>query len=154
MSLPVPRSQYSPSTPARWDPFRDFDNLFGQMSKFMDETFGPREDLRGRWMPPADLTETDDAYLVQVDVPGVRQDDIEIELFGAELRVRGEVKQVEKEGIFRHRTRRTGEFDYRVTLPQDIDADNISARLADGVLTVRAPKSEQTKPRRIEITNR
>lgn len=152
MSLPVPRQQYTPATPARWDPFRDFDNLFGQMSRFMDEMFGPRQEMLGRWAPLADLAETDDMYVVEIDLPGVARDDINIELSGVDLRVHGEVKQTEKEGVFRHRTRRTGEFDYRVVLPQNIAPDRIDAKLVEGVLTLRIPKSEETKPRRIEIS--
>lgn len=56
--------------------------------------------------------------------------------------------------MVRHRARRYGQFDYRLTLPADVDADHVSAELADGVLTVRVPKTEEAKPRRIEITAR
>ncbi|MEU9445059.1 Hsp20 family protein [Streptomyces sp. NPDC048304] len=54
--------------------------------------------------------------------------------------------------MLRHRTRRTGRFDHRVTLPQDTDEEHVSAELADGVLTVTVPKAQKAKPRRIEIT--
>ncbi|GAB4585409.1 Hsp20/alpha crystallin family protein [Nocardia sp. IFM 10818] len=151
MSLPVPRSHYPQSTPARWDPFRDFDDLFGRMSRFMDEMFGPRAEMPGRWAPLADLSETDNAYVVEVDLPGIDRRDINIEVSGLELRVHGELKETEREGVFRHRTRRTGAFDYRVTLPQNVDPDRIEATLREGVLTLRAPKSDAAKPRRIEI---
>lgn len=64
----------------------------------------------------------------------------------------GEIEEKERTGVLRHRTRRTGRFDCRVTLPQDTDEEHISAELADGVLTVTVPKAQKAKPRRIEIT--
>ena len=63
----------------------------------------------------------------------------------------GEFRQRERAGLFRTRTRRSGRFDYRTLLPQDVDADRITAELADGVLTVRVPKQEAAEPRRIPI---
>ncbi|WP_051796044.1 Hsp20/alpha crystallin family protein [Kibdelosporangium aridum] len=65
------------------------------------------------------------------------------------LTITGELKETEREGLFR---RRTGHFEYRTTLPRNVDTDKIDARLASGVLTVRIPKAEAAKPRRIEIS--
>ncbi|MGW3121658.1 Hsp20/alpha crystallin family protein [Streptomyces sp. NPDC001107] len=79
------------------------------------------------------------------------KDDIAIELNAGELSVHGEITEKERTGVLRHRTRRTGQFDYRVPLPQDTDEEPVSAELADGVLTAKVPKSEKAKPRRIEI---
>ena len=70
---------------------------------------------------------------------------------GTELRVSGEIVEGEKVGWLRHRTRRVGQFAYRTLLPPDIDTDQISADLADGVLSVRVPKTEVAKPRRITV---
>jgi HSP20 family protein len=70
------------------------------------------------------------------------------------LLITGEFKKRERVGLLRRRTRRIGEFEFRVTLPSDVNADKIDAKLAEGVLTVRVPKSERTKPRRIEISQR
>ncbi|SFQ59972.1 HSP20 family protein [Amycolatopsis arida] len=81
-----------------------------------------------------------------------RKDDGTVDLVGSELTTTGERIEKECEGWFRHRTRRTGRFPYQVRLPHDVDADHINATLADGVLTVRAPKSEAAKPRRIAIS--
>jgi HSP20 family protein len=102
--------------------------------------------------PLADVEETDDAYVVEIDLPGVKRDDIDIQLNDRQLTVSGEIKEKERAGVIRRRTRRVGHFHYAVTLPADVDADEVNARLDDGVLTVRVPKSEQAKPRRIEIT--
>ncbi|MFI6071605.1 Hsp20/alpha crystallin family protein [Actinoplanes sp. NPDC051343] len=97
------------------------------------------------------VTETDDAYLVEIDLPGVERKDLTVEVAGDELRVSGEIVEKEKVGWLRHRTRRVGQFSYRTLLPGGIDAEHISADLADGVLSVRVPKSETAKPRRITV---
>jgi HSP20 family protein len=113
------------------------------------EAGAPDETLA--WVPPADVEETDDAYLIEVELPGADQDDINIEVNGRELTVSGEIKEKERKGILRRRTRKVGEFQYAVALPGDIDADNVSARLENGVLTVMVPKSQRAKPRRIAV---
>ncbi len=103
------------------------------------------------WSPPTDLTETDDAYLVHVEVPGMRKDQLNVEVSDRELVITGEIP--EQAGGKRHRSsRRTGQFEYRATLPADIKTDQVKAELADGVLTVTAPKSEAAKPSRVEVT--
>jgi HSP20 family protein len=104
------------------------------------------------WVPAADVIDTDDAYVVEMELPGANPDDINIEVNGNELTVTGEIKQRERKGVLRRGTRRVGEFLYRVALPGDLDPDNVEARLSDGVLMIRVPKSEAAKPRKIEIT--
>jgi HSP20 family protein len=65
--------------------------------------------------------------------------------------ISGEIKDRERTGILRHRTRRIGEFEYRVTVPTEIDPDQIEASLDDGVLTVTVPKPERVQPRKVEV---
>jgi HSP20 family protein len=103
------------------------------------------------WSPPTDVEETDDAYVVEIELPGVSRKDLNLELTGRRLRLHGEVKQRERNGFLRWQTRRLGRFDYTITLPGAIDGDNIKADLANGILTVRVPKAEHERPRRIEI---
>jgi HSP20 family protein len=81
----------------------------------------------------------------------VQRDDVDIELVGNELAITGELKEKERTGVVRRRTRRTGRFDYRVTLPEQVDAEQIEASLADGVLSVRVPKSERAQRTKIAI---
>jgi HSP20 family protein len=102
------------------------------------------------WIPPVDIEEEDDAYVLEVELPGVKRDDVHIELVGNELTISGELKERERTGIVRRRTRRVGRFDYRVMLPSQVNADGIQARMKEGVLTVRVPKVEQSR-RRIEV---
>jgi len=103
------------------------------------------------WAPPVDIEEHDDAYVVEAELPGVQRKDVNIELVGSELTISGEIKEREREGILRKRTRRVGRFEYRVVLPDQVDADGIDAKLNNGVLTVRVPKAERAQRRRIEI---
>ena len=131
-----------------WDPFRELDELADRVNSLWEAGFTGA--LRS-WAPLADVEETEDAYSVEIELPGVKRDDIDIQLSDRELTVSGEVKEKERTGILRRRTRRVGHFQYSVTLPADVDADDVSARLDDGVLTVRVAKSAQAKPRRIEI---
>jgi HSP20 family protein len=145
MTLPASRSG---SPPRRWDPVREFDDLFDQMGRLVQTTLSSGT---AAWVPSADVTETDDAYVVEVELPGVKRDDVDIEVNGNELAITGEIKERERVGLFRRRTRRVGEFEYRVVLPGDLD-ENVEATLSDGVLTVRVPKAEHAKSRRIEIT--
>jgi HSP20 family protein len=76
---------------------------------------------------------------------------VNIELVANELMITGEIKEREREGILRRRTRRIGRFEYRVRLPEQVDADNIDAKLKDGVLTVRVPKLERAERRQIQV---
>jgi HSP20 family protein len=102
-------------------------------------------------VPRADIVENDDAYLVKIDVPGVRRDQLDVQVHDHEVVVTGEVVEREQGRLFR-RTRPVGRFEYRGQLPGDINPEKISAELADGVLTVTVPKAETARPRRIEIT--
>lgn len=101
----------------------------------------------GTVMPSADVVETKDGYEVEIALPGVRREDIDVELIGNELAVTGEFKDRQREGLSRRRTRRVGSFDYRVTLPGEICDSNVTASLAHGVLTINVPKarSQSTK---------
>jgi HSP20 family protein len=105
----------------------------------------------GIWAPLVDIEETEDAWIIEAEVPGAKRKDINVELRDSELIVSGEIKERERVGLLRRRTRRTGRFDYRVTLPGGANADGIEASLDDGILTVRVPKPEQARPRRIEV---
>jgi HSP20 family protein len=142
-----------PRVTRRWDPFRELDQLYDRMNQIWDAGTGTTKDTE-RWVPLADVEETDDAYVVEVELPGVAESDIDIEVNDREVTVTGELKERERQGILRRRTRRVGEFQYSVTLPGDIDADNVDAQLEHGVLTVTVPKSQRAKPRRISIGGR
>jgi len=149
MTLPVrsPSRSLAPRD-SSWDPFRELEDLYERVNRLWADSLGTVD----RWAPLADVEETEDAYSVEIELPGVSRDDVDIQLGDRQLTVTGEVKQKERTGILRRTTRRVGRFSYAVTLPGDVDADGVTASLADGVLTVRVPKAEQARPRRIAIT--
>jgi HSP20 family protein len=103
------------------------------------------------WVPLADIEETEDAWVVEAELPGVNKKDINVDVRDSEVVVTGEIKEKERKGLLRRRTRPVGRFEYRVVLPGEVDADAIDASLDDGVLTIRIPKAEKARPRRIEI---
>ena len=100
------------------------------------------------WIPAVETEETDDSYVIRAELPGMKRDDIDIEVRGNELRITGEVTEDKSGKVLRHRQ---GKFAYRATLPTDADADQADAQLSDGVLTVRLPKATQAQTRKVEI---
>jgi HSP20 family protein len=111
----------------------------------------PVDNGASAWTPPVDILETDDAWVVEAEVPGVDPDDVNVEVRDSEVSISGEIKERERKGILRRRTRRVGEFDFHVTLPGQVDPENVDANAHNGVLTVRIPKPEQARARRIEV---
>jgi HSP20 family protein len=135
---------------ARWYPFRELDELYERMNHLWETGVGA-EGAPDRWVPLADIKETDDAYTIEMHLPGVKKPDIDIEVNGRELTVSGEIKEKERAGILRRRTRKVGEFTYSVTLPMQIEAENIKADLDGGVLTITIPKSQKVKSRHMTV---
>jgi HSP20 family protein len=135
------------------NPTREFEDIYDRMGQLMNVAFGvtPAELIDLPWSPLADVSETDDAYVVQVDLPGVRKDQLQVQLQDRELIITGEIPE-SRRGRRHRSSRRTGRFEYRTYLPGDVNADAVRAELSDGVLTVTVPKSEAAKPRQIEIT--
>jgi len=104
--------------------------------------------------PLTDIEETDDSYLLEVELPGVKREDVDLQVEQGRLRLTAERRQRERIGLLRHRTRTTGQFSLEVTLPAPVDSDAVSASLDHGVLTVVVPKVEQARRRRIAIDHR
>jgi HSP20 family protein len=103
------------------------------------------------WVPPVDIEETQDSYILEMDLPGVKPDDVNLELRDSnELRVTGQYRERERTGTMRRQGRRGGEFEYDVILPGDVNAEQVEATMEDGVLMVRLGKA-QPQPRRIEV---
>ena len=134
-----------------------------EMSRLFDDLFGaphrPAGDERGSnaWSPRADVAETDVAYLIAVDLPGLARENVTLTLEDGELRISGERRAATKaegdEGAAQyHRVeRRYGAFFRSFRFPSALDADAVTARFADGVLRVTLPKAAERQPRRIEI---
>jgi HSP20 family protein len=102
-------------------------------------------------MPAVDVEATEDAWIIEAELPGVRPEDVDVEVRDNELTISGEIKERERQGLLRRRTRRTGRFEYRVVLPAPADTERMEAKLADGVLTVRVPRADDAGSRHIEV---
>jgi HSP20 family protein len=157
MTLPVLRRNREESAPVSWraplgQPWSDFGELYERMGRLLSETFAGWDRVADGWRPAADVEETDDAYLVEVELPGLKQKDISVEFGSGELAITGEVKERQRVGLLRSRTRRIGHFEYRLSLPADVAEDQINASMGDGVLTVRVPKTTQAQRRKIPIS--
>ncbi|GGO68175.1 Hsp20/alpha crystallin family protein [Nonomuraea cavernae] len=133
-------------------PSREFEDVYDRLGQLMSAALGETEGgVMGPWIPMADVSETENSFVVEVDVPGVSKDQIDVQLSERELIVSGQIEEREHER--RHRkTRRTGRFELRTLLPGDVDDERVDARLHDGVLTLTIPKAEAAKPRHIEIS--
>ncbi|MGY6024872.1 Hsp20/alpha crystallin family protein [Streptomyces spinosirectus] len=155
MTTPVRRHRggVMQDRPVGWarNPMTEFDQLLSEMSGLIESTVGSAAPAVV-WTPMADVTESDDAFHVEIELPGVKSKDIDVEANGQELVVTGEIKEKERKGVLRRSTRRTGAFEYRLRLPGELDTEKINAKMKDGVLTITVPKAEVAKPRRVEIS--
>jgi HSP20 family protein len=152
MTMPVPRrrsvERWRGGWPREfWDPLGEFAQLWSRMGQLFESTGDGGSES---WVPAVQTDETDDDYMVRAELPGMKRDDVNVELMGNELRITGEVSQGEGKAL-RHRQ---GKFAYRASVPSDADPGKIDAQLTDGVLTVRLPKAPQAQTRRIEIKSK
>ncbi|MDP9387889.1 MAG: Hsp20/alpha crystallin family protein [Actinomycetota bacterium] len=150
MALPVRRGDGTPET-TRWDPFSDLDRLSRNVASYLDSWRELPRLLGEAFVPLADVEETDEGYVVEIELPGVKKDDVDIQIAGRRLTVSGERKEKERVGILRRRERVVGRFQYEVTLPGDVDDAGVEAHLDEGVLAIRVPKPASERPRRIQV---
>src|SRR5215217_3008325 len=126
------------------EPFtREIDRVF-------DAFFGQTDQGR-RWVPPMDLVEAEDHFVLKADLPGLTDGDVNIEVQDGSLTISGQREAEHEHGWYRIE-RAFGSFNRSLTLPDGVDPDRIEASFSHGVLEVRIPKPEQRKPRRIEIS--
>lgn len=142
----------------RWEPVREIDSLQGEMNRLFDTFFGNGRQGLGeprarRWVPAMDLVETEDALVLKADLPGLSREDVEIEVKDNVLTVSGERKaeHEEKADGFYRVERAFGSFSRSLALPEGIDAEQVAADFADGVLEVRIPKPAERQPHKVQI---
>jgi len=143
----------------RWEPLREMATLQNEMNRLFGTFFDtPTTAMSGnggvrRWIPAMDLVEGEDHFVLRADLPGLGEEDVNLEVEDRTLTLSGERKseQTEKGEGFYRLERASGSFSRSLTLPEGIDADAITATFDKGVLEVRIPKPEQIKPKRVEI---
>jgi HSP20 family protein len=148
------------TTMMRWDPFQDLRSAqdeMAQMSPMLAHALGLRTQQGSAtataWAPALDISERKDAYLVTVELPGLKPEDLDITMEDGLLTIQGERQFTqESSGQQFHRVeRRYGAFRRSITLPAHVTAEGIQASFEDGVLQILVPKAEEAKPKRIQI---
>jgi HSP20 family protein len=121
----------------RWDPYRDF--------TFSEEA--------SSFMPSFDVKETQDAYVFVADMPGIRKDDLDIQLAGNRLTISGrrEAEADKEQGPVYIQERSFGTFTRTFALPEEVESAKVAAELKEGVLQLKVPKSPEVRPRKISI---
>lgn len=137
----------------RWNPFDEMTSLRDAMSQLVAESFVRPQGGHAIIQPAVNLYETDGEYVLKVSAPGLNPDNFEITAQQNMLTIQGHTQEEQQEEGARYHVReqRFGEFLRTVRFPTPIDAERIQASLANGILTVRVPKSEAAKPRRISV---
>ncbi len=149
--LPVlfnPRNAFGLSRPRNWGRLsRDLDRVF-------DEVFGPNAEGLGRHALRVDAWEDEDHVHLAADLPGLAKEDVDVSIDEGVLTITGRRKEESerKEKDYHVRERRYGEFERRFRLPDTVDRNDVNAVLKDGVLTVTLKKTQESKPRTIEVT--
>jgi HSP20 family protein len=150
----------------QWDPFGDLRSTQEEQARIqMDSLFAHALGLHGQWQnatgastpawtPALDIAERTDAYLVTVELPGVKLDDLEITLEDGLLTIQGEryVTNDAADQTFHRVERSSGAFRRSITLPAQVEADAVEASMEDGVLGILVPKADEAKPKRIPVT--
>lgn len=143
-----------------WTRWQDFDRSFSAMDEFrrrMDRLFDEFERTAGTagvaQFPRTSLYDTDDAFLVRAEVPGLGEKDIQLSVQQDVLTLSGERKAEIPTGYSVHRQERLPlRFSRSITLPSKVDASQVTASVKDGILTVKVPKAAESKPRQITIS--
>lgn len=149
--LPVTRDPALPARTRTPDALAELDRLTRDLTSWASSWPWMDADGVGVRAPFADLEETDDAFVVEVDLPGVAKGDVGVAMDGRRLEVHATRHERERVGILRHRTRHVGTYHHEVVLPLDVDVDGVEADLHDGVLTVRLPKQVPDRRRHIAV---
>jgi HSP20 family protein len=143
----------------RWEPVAELNSIQNEMNRLFNTFFEQPAPGRGnggarRWMPAMDLVETADHYVLRADLPGLSDEDVNVQLEDNMLTISGERKAEhgsEQEGYYRLE-RAFGAFSRSLTLPDGVEPDGVQAYFDRGVLEIRIPKPAQKKPRQVQIT--
>jgi len=140
----------------RWEPFARFGNSRYVFDDLFDDNFGRSwaQPNTSKWHPAVDVLESNDSYLIRAELPGMKKEDIKVEVKDGTLTLSGETKSEKPaEGVeYRHVERVDAKFWRSFSLPETVKQDGIEATYKDGMLEIRVPKAEEAKPRQIEVS--
>jgi HSP20 family protein len=143
----------------KWDPFVELEDVSKQLNRIFGRIPARAEPDRelltmADWMPTVDITETDTAYLIKGEIPGVNKEDVRVNIEDGMLIMSGERKQEKEEkGKKFHRIERSyGSFMRSFRLPDNVDETAVKAEFKDGMLNVTLPKSAQAKPKAVNVS--
>ena len=140
----------------RFEPFAGFGNLRSVFNGLFDENGGraSTQPNISKWYPAVDVLESKDAYVIRAELPGMKREDIRVEVKDGTLVLSGERKSAKPaDGVeYRHVERVAAKFWRSFSLPETVKQDGIEATYKDGILEIRVPKAEEAKPRQIEIS--
>ena len=143
------------TVPRPWFRRGTMQSLRDELQDVFSNFFGDENPLAtwNAWVPSLDLSETDGGLEVRMDVPGVKAEDVEVQMNGTTLTVTGKrSEEKEEKGKTFHRMERSyGEFTRSVTLPCEVKEDKVEAQIRDGVLTIRLQKCDEAKTRKIKV---
>lgn len=152
-------------TQMRWNPFREIEELFDRYNRVLGGSSqaqltsgnaGSRESLaRPDWLPAVDIIEKKDSFLLKVELPEVKREDVKVSVDNGVLTISGErrmeMDEEDKETQQRRVERFYGSFSRSFTLPDEADESAIDASYRDGMLVLTVPKTEKPQPRAIEV---
>jgi HSP20 family protein len=138
----------------RWDPFRELIDMRRDWDRLFDDNFfRPAWSGNGHSAPLADLYETTDEVHVKAAMPGVKAEDVDIQIHGDTLTIKAEVKEEEekKEATYHMREQRYQAYSRSLMLPTSVKAEQAQAEVKDGILHITLPKAEEAKPKQITV---
>ena len=141
----------------RWEPAREMMTLREAMDRLFDDAFTRPFSTTDGWSAPAiDMYQTDDEVVVKASLPGIKSDEVQINITGDVLTLKGEVKHEEETGekAWHLREQRWGSFQRSVALPTNVVADKAKAEFENGILTITLPKAEEVRPKTITINTK
>ena len=145
-------------TIVRWDPLRNVATLQDRINRMFNEAFADSTDFEDEvgmsvWRPAVDIFDTDNAMVIKVELPGIKKDDVSIDVKGDVLIIKGERffdKETKEENYYR-KERSFGKFQRSFTLPEAVNPEAIKANFKNGVLEIEVTKPEKKKPKPISI---
>lgn len=142
----------------KWDPFRELEDVSNRLNRIFGRSLARAESGNemvavADWAPSVDISETDTAYLIKGEIPGVKKEDVKVTIQDGMLTIQGERKQEKEEkGKKFHRVECSyGSFERSFRVPDDADENSVKAEFKDGMLNVTLAKSEKAKPKAIEV---